>query len=136
VYKAGFATTQAAYDEAIGPLFATLDWLETHLGRRRYLCGEQITEADWRLLPTLLRFDAVYVGHFKCDRHRLVEYPNLWGYTRDLYQQPGVAATFNLTHARRHYYESHRSINPTGIVSIGSFIDFGAPHERASLAAN
>jgi glutathionyl-hydroquinone reductase len=130
VYKAGFATTQAAYDEAVGPLFDTLDWLDVLLADRRYLTGDRPTEADWRLLPTLLRFDLVYVGHFKCDRRRIVDYPNLWPYTRDLFQVPGVAATFDVDHARRHYYESHRNINPTGIVPVGPALDFHAPHGR------
>jgi putative glutathione S-transferase len=130
VYKSGFATTQAAYEEAVGPLFETLDMLEERLASRRYLLGERTTEADWRLLPTLLRFDAIYVGHFKCNRRRLVDYPNLWAYTRDLYQHPGIAATFNLAHAKSHYYQSHRSINPTGIVPVGPDIDFNAPSGR------
>jgi putative glutathione S-transferase len=130
VYKSGFATTQAAYEEAVAPLFATLDMLEARLGQSRYLLGERTTEADWRLLPTLLRFDAVYVGHFKCNRRRLVDYPNLWAYTRDLYQHPGIAETFNLAHAKAHYYQSHRSINPSGIVPVGPDLDFNAPCRR------
>ncbi|MEO0424532.1 MAG: glutathione S-transferase family protein [Pseudomonadota bacterium] len=130
VYRAGFATTQGAYEEAVGPLFDTLDALDARLGERRYLLGEQITEADLRLLPTLLRFDLVYHGHFKCNLRRLVDYPNLWGYTRDLYQTPGVADTCNFTHAKRHYYESHASVNPTGVVPAGPLIDFEAPHGR------
>jgi glutathionyl-hydroquinone reductase len=134
VYKAGFATTQDAYEEAIGPLFDTLDWLDGRLATRRYLCGATLTEADWRLFTTLVRFDPVYVGHFKCNRRRIADYPNLWPYLRDLYAVPGVAATVNLQHIKRHYYESHRGINPTGIVPVGPDLDFTAPHERSALA--
>ena len=130
VYKAGFATSQAAYDQAFAELFETLDELEARLGRQRYLVGAQITEADWRLFTTLLRFDPVYHGHFKCNRQRLVDYPNLWAYTRELYQVPGVAETVNLHHIKQHYYASHRSVNPTGIVPRGPEIDFAAPHGR------
>lgn len=130
VYKAGFATTQAAYDAAVGPLFDTLDWLEDRLGSQRYLMGDRVTEADWRLFTTLVRFDHVYHGHFKCNRQRLVDYPNLWAYTRELYQWPGVAATVNLDHIRRHYHVSQDSINPHHIVPIGPEIDFDAPHAR------
>lgn len=130
VYRAGFASTQAAYDEAVGPLFATLDWLEARLERRRFLCGDALTEADIRLLPTLLRFDLVYYSHFKCNLRRIADYPNLSAYTRDLYQAPGVAATFNAVHAKRHYYESHRKLNPAGIVPAGPEIDFRRPHGR------
>lgn len=130
VYKAGFASTQAAYEAAVRPLFDTLDLLEARLGERRYLCGEQVTEADWRLLTTLLRFDAVYVGHFKCNLRRLVDYPNLWAYARELYQWPGVRDTVNFTHIKRHYYQSHESIDPTGIVPIGPLLDLEAPHGR------
>jgi len=133
VYKAGFASTQGAYDEAVGPLFETLDWLELRLGRRRYLCGDRITEADIRLLPTLLRFDLVYCSHFKCNLRRVADYPNLSAYMRDLYQTPGVAATFNATHAKRHYYESHRKLNPAGIVPVGPITDFDRPHGRERL---
>jgi putative glutathione S-transferase len=104
--------------------------LEARLATRRYLCGERVTEADWRLFTTLVRFDAVYVGHFKCNKRRIVDYPNLWGYTRDLYQQPGIAPTVNLTHIKRHYYQSHESINPTRIVPVGPIIDFTTPHGR------
>ena len=135
VYRAGFATTQAAYDEAVVQLFETLDWLEDRLSQRRYLCGERITEADWRLFTTLLRFDAVYVGHFKCNLKRLVDYPNLWAYARELYQWPGVKATVHFDHIKRHYYQSHASINPTGIVPLGPELDFDAPHGRESLSA-
>jgi glutathionyl-hydroquinone reductase len=130
VYKAGFATTQAAYEEAVGPLFATLDRLETLLGAQRYLCGTSITEADWRLFVTLLRFDPVYVGHFKCNIRRLSEYPSLWAYTRELFQWPGVRETVNFEHIKRHYYESHETINPTRIVPVGPLLDFEAPHGR------
>jgi putative glutathione S-transferase len=131
VYRAGFATSQAAYEEAIGPLFDTLDWLEIQLAQRRYLCGDRLTEADLRLLPTLLRFDLVYYGHFKCNLRRLVDYPNLWAYTRDVVQTPGIMATFSALHAKRHYYESHRNLNPSGIVPRGPIVDFTAPHGRA-----
>jgi putative glutathione S-transferase len=130
VYKAGFATTQAAYDEAVVPLFGTLDGLEGLLGTRRYLVGDQLTEADIRLFTTLVRFDAVYVGHFKCNLRRLVDYSNLWAYTRELYQWPGIAATVDFQHIRRHYYESHRTLNPSGIVPAGPLLDFDQPHGR------
>lgn len=133
VYRAGFATTQEAYEEAVEELFETLDRLEERLSTRRYLCGERITEADWRLFTTLVRFDPVYHGHFKCNLRRLVDYPNLWGYTRDLYQQPGVAETVRFDHIKPHYYASHTSINPSGVVPVGPLIDFGEPHCRASL---
>jgi len=133
VYRAGFATSQDAYEEAVAPLFETLDWLEERLARRRYLCGAQLTEADLRLLPTLLRFDLVYHGHFKCNLRRLVDYPNLWAYTRDMVQTPGVLETFNAEHAKRHYYESHRKLNPSGIVPLGPLVDFTAPHGRERL---
>ena len=119
VYRAGFATTQAAYEEAARALFATLDQLEERLSRQRYLVGRQITEADWRLFTTLVRFDAVYYSHFKCNLRRITDYPNLWNYLRDLYQVPGVADTVSLDHIKRHYYGSHRNVNPTGIVPIG-----------------
>ncbi len=130
VYRAGFARTQSAYEEAVAPLFATLDWLEARLGAQRYVAGEVPTEADWRLFTTLVRFDAVYVGHFKCNLRRLVDYPKLWDYTRALYQHPGVAATVNMEHIKRHYYESHTRVNPSGIVPIGPALDFEAPHSR------
>jgi glutathionyl-hydroquinone reductase len=135
VYKAGFATTQAAYEEAVGPLFETLDWLEQRLAGRRFLFGDRLTEADIRLFTTLIRFDAVYVGHFKCNIRRLVDYPNLSAYARDIYQRPGVAGTVNFEHIKRHYYESHRAINPTGIVPVGPVLDFTTPHGRERLAA-
>ena len=134
VYKAGFATSQEAYFAAINPLYETMDWLEERLSRRRYLVGEQPTAADWRAFPTLYRFDAVYNSHFKCSRRRLIDYPNLWGYARDLYQHPGIAGTMNMEHVRRHYFESHRSINPHGIVPVmPAGIDFEAPHDRDQL---
>jgi putative glutathione S-transferase len=135
VYRAGFATTQEAYEEAARELFASLDWLEERLARRRYVAGNRITEADWRLFTTLVRFDPVYHGHFKCNLRKLVEYPNLWSYTRELYQVPGVAPTVRLDHIKRHYWGSHRNINPTGIVPIGPAIDYTTPHDRARLRA-
>jgi glutathionyl-hydroquinone reductase len=136
VYKAGFATTQEAYEEAVGPLFETLDWLEDRLSRQRYLADpERITGADWRLFTTLVRFDAVYYLHFKCNRDRIVDLPNLWGYLRDLYQQPGIADTVDLDAIKAHYYGTHPSIDPLGIVPIGPRIDFWAPHSRAALGA-
>ena len=134
VYKAGFATAQQAYEDAYAALFETLDWLDEKLGGRRYLCGERVTEADIRLLTTLLRFDLVYYSHFKCNARRIADYANLSGYTRDLYQLPGVAATFDAGHIKRHYYESHRMLNPSGIVPLGPAIDFGAPHDRTRLS--
>lgn len=130
VYRCGFATTQAAYEEAITPLFDTLDWLEDILSQKRYLTGAQITEADWRLFTTLVRFDPVYVGHFKCNIRRIADYPNLSNYLRDLYQQPGIARTVNIEHIKRHYYESHTSINPSRVVPKGPDIDFLKPHNR------
>src|SRR3954447_2103657 len=135
VYRAGFATTQDAYDEAVTELFASLDWLEGLLARRRYLAGVRITEADWRLFTTLVRFDPVYHGHFKCNLRRLVDYPNLWAHTRELYQCPGVAETADFTHIKRHHYASHGTINPTGMVPLGPLLDFEAPHGREVLAA-
>ncbi len=130
VYKAGFATSQEAYEEAVVPLFETLDWLEQRLSTRRYLLGDALTEADWRLFTTLVRFDPVYVGHFKCNIRRIQDYPNLWGYTRDLYQHAGVAQTVNMHHIKHHYYESHDTINPSGVVPVGPELDLGAPHGR------
>jgi putative glutathione S-transferase len=130
VYKCGFATTQEAYEEAFFALFDTLDWLEARLSGRRYLVGDEITEADWRLFTTLVRFDAVYVGHFKTNLRRIVDYPNLWAYTRELYQVPGVRGTVNMHHIKHHYYGSHESINPTRIVPVGPVVDFDAPHDR------
>lgn len=134
VYKSGFATTQEAYDDAVHPLFDTLDWLEQRLAGSRYLMGEQITEADWRLFTTLVRFDPVYHLHFKCNRKRLVDYPHLWAYTRELYQVPGVAETVNMDHIVRHYHYSHESINPHRILPINPMIDFDAPHGREAIS--
>ncbi len=134
VYKCGFATTQEAYREAFVALFGTLDWLEERLGRQRYIVGPSITEADWRLFTTLVRFDAVYVGHFKCNLRRITDYPNLSNYLRDLYQVPGVAETVNFEHIKRHYYESHRTINPAGIVPMGPELDLLGPHGRQTLS--
>ncbi|MEE4274048.1 MAG: glutathione S-transferase family protein [Thermoanaerobaculales bacterium] len=130
VYRAGFATTQEAYEEAITALFDALDDVEDRLSRSRYLIGDRITEADWRLFTTMVRFDPVYVGHFKCNLKRLVDYPNLWGWTRDLYQTPGIAETVHFDHIKSHYYRSHGSINPTGVVPAGPIIDFDEPHGR------
>jgi glutathionyl-hydroquinone reductase len=131
VYRAGFATTQDAYEEAARAIFATFDDIEKRLSRQRYLVGNQITEADWRLFTTLVRFDTVYYSHFKCNLRRVADYPNLWNYTRDLYQVPGIAETVSIDHVKRHYYGSQRQVNPTGIVPIGPVIDFAAPHDRA-----
>ena len=134
VYRSGFARTQQAYDAAYERLFNTLDDLEQRLSQQRYLVGDQITEADWRLFTTLVHFDAVYYNHFKTNKKRLIEYPNLWAYTRELYQVPGVAETVNMDHIKYHYFSSHRSINPTGIVPRGPDIDFMKPHERSHLS--
>jgi glutathionyl-hydroquinone reductase len=131
VYRAGFATTQAAYEEAYRELFAMLDRLERRLRDQPFLLGEQVTEADWRLFTTLVRFDAVYYGHFKCNRDRLTDFPELWDYTRTLYQVPGVAETVHLDHIKTHYYGSHRTINPTGIIPEGPRLDFAARTRRA-----
>jgi putative glutathione S-transferase len=130
VYRAGFATSQDAYEEAVSALFATLDVREELLAAQRYLAGDQVTEADWRLFTTLVRFDPVYVGHFKCNLRRLVDYPNLWAYTRELYQMPGVAETVDFHHIKHHYYGSHASVNPTGIVPAGPLIDWDEPALR------
>lgn len=135
VYKSGFATTQEAYDAAVVPLFDSLDWLEGRLSQQRCLVGDRITEADWRLFTTLVRFDSVYHLHFKCNRRRIIDYPNLWAYTRELYQQPGVAETVNLDHIVRHYHYSHETINPYRIIPINPVLDFDAPHGRDHLAA-
>ena len=131
VYRAGFATSQAAYEEAFDQLFEALDRLEALLARQRYLAGGRLTEADWRLFTTLVRFDAVYFGHFKCNLRRISDYPNLANYARELYQVPGVAPTVDFEHIKRHYYGSHRQINPTGIVPKGPALDFAARHDRA-----
>jgi glutathionyl-hydroquinone reductase len=130
VYRAGFATTQQAYEEAARSVFATLDKLEDLLSRQRYLVGDRQTEADWRLFPTLVRFDAVYFSHFKCNVRRIADYANLSNYLRDLYQVPGIAETVSIDHIKRHYYGSQRQVNPTGIVPIGPLLDFTAPHDR------
>lgn len=133
VYKCGFATSQEAYEEAFVELFETLDWIEARLSEQRYLVGDEITEADWRLFTTLLRFDSVYYGHFKTNLRRIVDYPNLWAYTRELYQVPGVRDTVNMHHIKHHYYGSHETINPTRIVPLGPAIDFDEPHGRAEM---
>ncbi len=130
VYLCGFATEQAAYEEAYEHLFAALDQLEQRLSEQRYLVGNRITEADWRLFTTLIRFDAVYHGHFKCNRNRITDMPNLWGYLRDLYQQPDIANTVDFEHIKQHYYYSHESINPTRIVPKGPVFDVDSPHQR------
>ena len=130
VYRCGFATTQAAYDAAVGPLFDTLDWLEDRLSRKRYIMDDRLTEVDWRLFPTLLRFDNVYHLHFKCNRKRIIDYPNLWAYTRELYQYEGIAETVNMDHIIRHYHYSHDTINPNRIIPINPDIDWNAPHGR------
>ena len=134
VYKVGFATRQAAYEDAFDALFAALDKLEERLSRQRYLLGGRLTAADWRLFTTLARFDAVYYGHFKCNLRRLVDYPNLWDYLRELHQIPGVAETVNMDHIKTHYYRSHTTINPTGIVPKGPLLDFTLPHTRQGLS--
>jgi putative glutathione S-transferase len=130
VYRAGFARSQTAYDEAFAEVFATLDWLEARLSERRYLLGDQATEADWRLFPTLVRFDVAYHGAFKCNLRRLIDYPNLWPYARDLYQTPGIAETVDLETYKRGYYSPSLQRNPTGIVPLGPAIDFSLPHDR------
>ncbi len=131
VYRCGFATTQAAYEKAFDSLFAALDQLEQRLAHTRYLAGSRMTEADWRLFTTLVRFDAVYYGHFKCNLRRIVDYPNLWNYLRDLYQVPGIAETVNLAQIKRHYYASHATINPSRIVPKGPALDFNSAHDRS-----
>ncbi|WOX04021.1 glutathione S-transferase family protein [Microbulbifer pacificus] len=130
VYRAGFATSKSAYEAAYHRLFEVLEQLERRLQQNRYLTGARITEADWRLFTTLIRFDAVYHGHFKCNKQRLADYPNLWGFVRELYQWPGVAETVDFHHIKTHYYASHRNINPTGIVPVGPELDYAAPHGR------
>jgi glutathionyl-hydroquinone reductase len=134
VYRAGFATNQDAYEEGCRTVFAALDWIEDILSRQRYLAGAQLTEADWRLFTTLVRFDAVYYSHFKCNLRRIVDYPNLSNYLRELYQLPGIAETVNLDHIKRHYYMSMTAINPTRIVPLGPALDFSAPHDRERFA--
>jgi putative glutathione S-transferase len=133
VYRAGFATRQGAYDGAARTLFAALDQVEARLNSKRYLFGGRIVEADWRLFNTLIRFDAVYHGHFKCNLRRIVDYPNLQGYLMDLYQQPGIAALINFDHIKRHYYMTHEEINPNRIVPIGPDLDLTKPHGRERL---
>ncbi len=135
VYKSGFAATQEAYEEALHPLFESLDWLEERLASRRYLMGNRLTEADIRLFTTLVRFDPVYVGHFKCNLRRIVDYPNLWAYTRDIFSIPGVSETVHMDHIKVHYYASHKSINPSGVVPVGPDLDFSDAHNRALLVA-
>ncbi|HLT27785.1 MAG TPA: glutathione S-transferase family protein [Zeimonas sp.] len=132
VYKAGFATEQHVYEREVAALFRSLDELESRLSGRRYLLGDRITESDWRLFTTLVRFDAVYHGHFKCNLRRLVDYPKLWAYTRELYQWPGVADTVNFAHIQQHYYRSHPTINPNGIVPLGPIVDWSEPHGRGA----
>ncbi len=134
VYRAGFATVQSAYEEGCRVVFAALDWLEDVLSRQRYLVGARLTEADWRLFTTLVRFDAVYYGHFKCNLRRIIDYPNLANYLRELYQTPGIADTVNLEHIKRHYYMSMTAINPTQIVPLGPQLEFSAPHDRDRFA--
>lgn len=136
VYKTGFATTQAAYEEAFATLFDALDWLDARLAGQRYLCGTRLTEADWRLFVTLVRFDAVYVGHFKCNLRRIADYPHLSGYLRELYQYPGIAGTVNFDHIKQHYYRSHGQINPTGIVPVGPALNLDAAPGRDHLPAD
>lgn len=133
VYKAGFATSQDAYEEAVQPLFGSLDWLEGLLGDKRYLTGPELTEADIRLFTTLIRFDPVYVGHFKCNLKMLKDYPNLWAYTRDIYNHHGIKETVHMDHIKTHYYASHKTINPTGVVPSGPNLDYSAPEGRAAL---
>jgi putative glutathione S-transferase len=135
VYRAGFATSQQAYEEAFHAVFGALDELERRLSRQRYLVGNGVTEADWRLFTTLVRFDAVYYSHFKCNLRRIIDYPNLSNYLRDLYQQEGVAATVNMDQIKRHYYASQHHVNPTGIVPLGPLLDFSAPHDRGRFAS-
>jgi putative glutathione S-transferase len=130
VYKAGFATSAAAYQDAVRALFAALDRMESRLQQSRYLMGTQVTEADWRFFTTLVRFDPVYVGHFKCNLRRIADYPALTGYLRDLYQTPGIAETVVMDHIKQHDYKSHRQINPTAIVPLGPVLDYHAPHGR------
>jgi glutathionyl-hydroquinone reductase len=134
VYRSGFATTQAAYEDAFRNVFTALDEIEAILSRQRYVAADRPTEADWRLFPTLIRFDAVYYSHFKCNLRRIVDYPNLSNYLRDLYQVPGIADTVSIEHIKKHYYMSQRKVNPTGIVPLGPELDFSAPHDRDRFA--
>lgn len=135
VYRCGLATSQEAYDRAFAQLFETLDALDERLGERRFLVGDEPTEADWRLFPTLVRFDAVYVGHFKCNLRRIADYPYLSGYLRDLYAVPGIAETVSMDHIKRHYYMTQRTLNPLGIVARGPHVDLSGPHGREQLAS-
>ena len=134
VYRAGFATAQEAYNDAFRGVFTALDQIEQRLAGQRYLAGSRLTEADWRLFTTLIRFDAVYYSHFKCNLRRIIDYPSLSNYLRDLYQVPSVAGTVNMDHIKRHYYGSQRKVNPTGIVPLGPLLDFTAPHDRERFA--
>jgi glutathionyl-hydroquinone reductase len=136
VYRAGFATTQEAHEEGCRAVFSTLDWIEERLSHQRYLLGSRLTEADWRLFTTLLRFDAVYYSHFKCNLRRITDYPNLWNYLRDLYAVPGVVDTVNMDHIKRHYYLSMPAINPTLIVPLGPELDFTMPHDRGRFKSS
>ena len=133
VYRAGFATSQSAYETAVQLLFESLDWLEDRLQRQRYLVGQMLTESDWRLFPTLVRFDAVYYGHFKCNLRHVYEYPALWDYTREIHQLPGIGATVSIDEYKMHYYGSHRNLNPAGIIPLGPALDFSTPHGRERL---
>ena len=135
VYQAGFATSQDAYEGAVYPLFDSLDWIESNLSKNRYLTGPKLTEADWRLFTTLVRFDLVYHLHFKCNRKRIIDYPNIWAYTRELYQIPNIADTVHFDHIVRHYHYSHNMINPNRIIPINPILDFSAPHDRGRLKA-
>eukprot|EP01087_Luapelamoeba_hula_P005248 TRINITY_DN15321_c0_g1_i1.p1 TRINITY_DN15321_c0_g1~~TRINITY_DN15321_c0_g1_i1.p1 ORF type:complete len:379 (-),score=55.37 TRINITY_DN15321_c0_g1_i1:122-1141(-) len=136
VYKCGFAISQSAYESAFKVLFTTLDETEEKLSHSRYLAGSELTEADIRLFVTIVRFDPVYVGHFKCNNKRIVDYPNLWNWVRDVYQYPGIKETVNMHHIKNHYYGSHPTINPTGVVPVGPDVDFDLPHNRASQTYN
>lgn len=135
VYKSGFATTQEAYEEAVSVVFDTLDYMEELLGKRRYLTGDKLTEADWRAFTTLVRFDAVYVGHFKCNRRRIADYPNLSNYLKELYQMPGIAETVDIDYIKAHYYGSHETVNPTRIIPVGPELDLDQPHNRDQIRA-
>jgi putative glutathione S-transferase len=136
VYRCGFAGTQSAYEAAVRRLFDALNTLDARLSRSRYLLGGAVTEADWRLFTTLIRFDAVYHGHFKCNLRRIEDYANLSGFLRDLYQVPGIAETVSFDHIKRHYYMSHRHINPSGIVPVGPMLDFSRPHDRGRVGSS
>lgn len=135
VYRSGFAASQEAYEEAVFPLFETFDMLEKRLADSRFLVGNTPSEADWRLFPTLSRFDPIYVGHFKCNLARLIDYPNLWAYTRDLYQWPKILGTINFEHAKLHYYRSQKRVNSTGIVPVGPLLNWSEPHQRENMGS-